>query len=122
MKSLASPAARAAAAPITHTGYILATGERPYVLVDRFGNMNALPKLIEDRGVRVKNVRHIKLDRAAHRPTGLAAFIGRISGVELMTKKIYQYRDASRYKLFLAEKMELAGRQQRGAVALDRRH
>ena len=24
-------------------GYILATGDRPYVLVDRYGNMNAWP-------------------------------------------------------------------------------
>ena len=33
-------------------GYILATGERPYVLVDRYGNMNSLPKLIDDKKVR----------------------------------------------------------------------
>jgi hypothetical protein len=203
-------------------GYILATGERPYVLVDRFGNMNALAKLIDDKAVRVKHLREfldkdfptdslptvnearalasahraamelfrkneerasreafekgrredlqrrqqprrrdveqeakgladrqrlarqefsgrqkqerlafrlgylqesrrVRLDRAAHRPTGLAAFIGRISGVELITKKIHQYRDATRYKLFLAQKKELAERQQRDAAALDRR-
>lgn len=203
-------------------GYILATGERPYVLVDRFGNMNALAKLIDDKAVRVKHLREflgkdyptdslptvdearalatahraamelfrkneerasreavekqrrddlrrrqqprrqvveqetkglierlrhtrqefserqkqerlafrqsylqesrrIKLDRAAHRPQGLAAFIGRVTGVELITKKIHEYRDATRYKLFLAQKKELAERQQRDAVALDRR-
>lgn len=203
-------------------GYILATGERPYVLVDRFGNMNALAKLIDDKAVRLKNVREflgkdyptdslptveearalaaahraamelfrkseerasreavekerredlrrrqqprriaveqeakglndrqrlarqefserlkqdrlafrqgylhesrvIRRDRAAHRPTGLAAFVGRITGVELITKKIHQYRDATRYKLFLAQKKELAERQQRDAAALDRR-
>jgi hypothetical protein len=203
-------------------GYILATGERPYVLVDRFGNMNALAKLIDDKAVRVKHLREflgkdfptdslptvdearalaaahraamelfrknedrasreavekqrredlqrrqqprrrdveqegkaladrqrlarqefserqkqermsfrqgflqesrrIKLDRAAHRPTGLAAFIGRVTGVELITKKIHQYRDATRYKLFLAQKKELAERQQRDTAALDRR-
>ena len=65
--------------------------------------------------------RRIRLDRAAHRPTGLAAFIGRITGVELITKKIHEYRDATRYKLFLAQKKELAERQQREAAALDRR-
>jgi hypothetical protein len=203
-------------------GYILATGERPYVLVDRFGNMNALAKLIDDKAVRVKHLREflskdfptdslptveearalasahraamelfrkneeranreavekqrhgelqrrqqprrrdveqeakgivdrqrqarqefsgrqkherlafrqgylqesrrIKLDRAAHRPQGLAAFIGRVTGVELITKKIHEYRDATRYKLFLAQKKELAERQQRDAAALDRR-
>ena len=35
--------------------------------------------------------RSIKLDRAANRPQGLAEFIGRITGVELITKKIQQY-------------------------------
>ena len=65
--------------------------------------------------------RSIRRDRAAHRPTGLAAFIGRITGVELITKKIHEYRDATRYKLFLAQKKELADRQQREAAALDRR-
>lgn len=203
-------------------GYILATGERPYVLVDRYGNMNSLPKLIDDKKVRTKDVRaflektypkdslptvdearalaaahraamelfskseerasreavekqrreelqrkqqprrqsveleakglngrqrqarqefsaqqkqermafrqgylresrSIRSDRAAHRPTGLAAFIGRITGVELITKKIHQYRDASRYKLFLAQKAELTERQQRDEKAFDRR-
>jgi hypothetical protein len=203
-------------------GYILATGDRPYVLVDRYGNMNSLPKLIDDKKVRTKDVcaflekkypkdslptvdearalaaghraamelfakneeraareaaekqrreellskqqprrltveheakgladrqrqvrqefserqkqermafrqgylqesRSIRRDRAAHRPTGLAAFIGRITGVELITKKLYEYRDATRYKLFLAQKKELADRQQREAAALDRR-
>ena len=65
--------------------------------------------------------RSIKLDRAAHRPQGLAAFIGRITGVELITKKIHEYRDATRYKLFLAQKKELADRQQRDAATFERR-
>jgi hypothetical protein len=38
-------------------GYILATGTRDYVLVDLFGNMKALPRLIDDKGVRVKHLR-----------------------------------------------------------------
>ena len=65
--------------------------------------------------------RRVRLDRAAHRPLGLAAFIGRITGVELITKKIHEYRDATRYKLFLAQKKQLAERQQRDAAALHRR-
>src|SRR6202034_699470 len=63
----------------------------------------------------LRESRSIRSDRAAHRPTGLAAFIGRITGVELITKKIHQYRDATRYKLFLAQRKELADRQQREA-------
>ena len=65
--------------------------------------------------------RSIRHERAAHRPQGLAAFIGRITGVELITKKIHQYRDAARYKLFLAQKRELAERQQRDAATFERR-
>src|SRR5690606_26932105 len=38
-------------------GYVLATGKRPYVLVDLYGDMNALPKLIDDRSVRTKDIR-----------------------------------------------------------------
>ena len=63
----------------------------------------------------------IRLDRAAHRPQGLAAFIGRITGVELITKKIQQYRDKTRYDAFLAQKAELTERQQRETAALERR-
>ena len=204
-------------------GYILATGTRDYVLVDLYGNMNSLPKLIEDKKVRIKQVREflakefpkdslpsvdearalaaghraamelfrtneqragagspaegisarrcsassrtaaplwgrkarrsltgsrragqelatrqkdaravlrqgylqetkrIRLDRAAHRPQGLAAFIGRITGVELITKKIQQYRDKTRYDAFLAQKRELTERQQLETSALARR-
>ncbi len=202
-------------------GYILATGERDYVLVDIYGNMNGLPKLIDDKKVRIKQVREflgkdfpkdslpsvdearalaaghraamelfrtneqrqaqearqterrealqrkqedrraplgkesnaladrqrragqelatrqkdaraglrqsylqetkrIRLDRAAHRPQGLAAFIGRISGVELITKKIQQYRDKTRYDDFLAQKREMTEAQQLETSALAR--
>ena len=203
-------------------GYILATGTRDYVLVDLYGNMNSLPKLIDDKKVRTKDLREflgkefpkdslpsvdearalaaghraakelfrtneeraaqearqkerreglqrkqqhrrapleqeskalavrqrqaghelatrqkerraalrqaylqesklIRLDRAAHRPRGLAAFLGRITGVELITKKIQQYRDKTRYAAFDAQKRELADQQQREISALARR-
>ena len=38
-------------------GYVLATGKRPYVLVDLYGEMNALPKLIDDSAVRTRDIR-----------------------------------------------------------------
>ncbi|MEW5704412.1 MAG: relaxase/mobilization nuclease domain-containing protein [Pseudomonadota bacterium] len=37
-------------------GYMLATGKRPYVLVDAYGNTHALPRLINDKNVRSKDV------------------------------------------------------------------
>lgn len=59
--------------------------------------------------------RRIRIERAANKPTGLAAFLGRISGVELITKTIHRYRDAVRHREFLARKQELADRQKREA-------
>ena len=38
-------------------GYILCTGNRDYVLVDYYGGMNALPRLIDDKEVKVKQIR-----------------------------------------------------------------
>lgn len=204
-------------------GYILATGTRDYVLVDLYGNMNSLPKLIDDKGVRTKDLREflgkefpkdslpgvdearalasghraamelfskaeeraareakekqrrdelhhyqqprrqavereanvlaerqrksrqefsarqwgermalrrsylqesarIRHERSANKPKGLAAFLGRISGVEMITKRIQQYRDKTRYDAFVAQKRELGARQQNEARALARQH
>lgn len=65
--------------------------------------------------------RRIRIERAANKPRGLAAFLGRVSGVELITKAIHRYRDAVRHREFLARKQELAERQKREAQALGRR-
>jgi hypothetical protein len=51
-----SDSARAFVKALEDIGYVLATGKRPYVLVD-LGEMNALPKLIDDRTVRTKDLR-----------------------------------------------------------------
>jgi hypothetical protein len=203
-------------------GYILSTGNRDYVLIDRHGHMNSLPKLIDDKKVRTKEVRaflaqdfpkdslpsvdearalaaahraamelfskgeeraareakeqqrrdelqrkqqprrhaveqeekaladrqrharhqhserqkadrsefrqrflqdsqRIRIERAANRPKGLAEFLGRITGVALITQKVQQFRDAARYRAFLAQKKELAERQQRDVAAVERK-
>ena len=52
-----SDSARAFVRALEELGYVLATGKRPYVLVDLYGEMNALPKLIDDRQVRTKDIR-----------------------------------------------------------------
>jgi hypothetical protein len=96
----------------------LADGQR--VTRHEFAERQKLDRLAFRNG-HLQESRRIKLDRAARRPQGLAAYIGRITGVELITKKIHQYRDATRYKLFLAQKRELAERQQRDAATFDRR-
>lgn len=52
-----SDSAKAFVAGLEDNGYILATGRRPYVLVDIYGAMNALPKMINDKSVRTKDIR-----------------------------------------------------------------
>ena len=52
-----SDGARAFVRALEELGYVLATGKRPYVLVDLYGEMNALPKLIDDRAVRTRDIR-----------------------------------------------------------------
>lgn len=44
---------------LAEKGYILATGKRPYVLVDYYGNTHALPRLINDKTVRTKDIRNL---------------------------------------------------------------
>ena len=49
--------ARSFVQALSAQGYILATGKRPYILVDIYGGMNALPKLIDDKEVRTADIR-----------------------------------------------------------------
>jgi len=42
---------------LAEKGYILASGKRPYVLVDLYGGMHALTKLIDDKAVKTKDIR-----------------------------------------------------------------
>jgi hypothetical protein len=210
-----SDSAKAFVRAFEQNGYILATGKRPYVVVDIYGEVNALPKLIDDRQVRTKDVR-ARLERefppeslpsveeakalaAQHRkaiedfnkaqansdqldklkasqakrrekleqqvavlkaqqsderqaglaeqkqqrlvlksayraemrqrrivrnrnkPRGLAAFLGRITGVELITRKVYKYRDRKRFEAFLEAKQQLKDRQAQEGRELQRR-
>jgi hypothetical protein len=47
--------------------------------------------------------------------------LGVLPGVTLITQKVQQFRDAARYRAFLAQKKEMAERQQRETVAFDRK-
>lgn len=201
-----SDSAKAFVQALADKGYILASGNRPYVLVDLYGGMNALPKMITDKTVRTKDIRaflerdyppdslphvdearemaarhrkameeHIKAEQRAdklndlkkmqqgrrqkreaaqaalkrnqhtardeltalhkgerkflraayvvqtrqikqkryqNRPTGLAAFIGRVSGVALVTKKIHKYQDRKRLEIYREKLSELKERQE----------
>lgn len=52
----ASDNAQAFIAGLEAHGYMLASGRRPYVLVDIYGHTNALPRMISDKTVRQKDV------------------------------------------------------------------
>lgn len=62
--------------------------------------------------------RRIRIERARRRPRGLAAFLGRISGVAVITRKIQRYRDKKRYAAYLVWRNALKRRQKKAADAL----
>jgi integrase len=197
-------------------GYILATGNRPYVLVDIYGGMHALSKLIEDKAVRTKEIRaylekdfpldslpsvddakalaaehrafveqavaatriadrldvlrHDQqlrrlaltqasqvLQRRQHRemqqlgaeqfvvrrglrqsyrsevetsrdrrrqawPRGLAAFLGRLTGVDAIRRAVYRYQDGRRLEAHKIQRSELMQAQEKAREQLARRH
>lgn len=205
-----SDSPRAFVNALEEKGYILATGKRPYVLVDIYGHTNALSKLIED--VNTKEIRKfldgvfppqslpsveqaraladqhsnaridaqkneqsetalehlkcsheyrrqelekefktlagkhhkerealaarhntaksnlrsaylaqgkwIKQKRYEARPRGLAEFLGRVSGINLLRKKVQRYHDKKRLREFLRKKYALKGQQEKGREAL----
>lgn len=51
-----SDSPKAFVAALEDHGYMLASGNRPYVLVDTFGKMHALPRLIDDKQIRTQDV------------------------------------------------------------------
>ena len=211
-----SDSPRAFVRALEERGYILATGKRPYVLVDFYGNMNALPRLINDKQVRTKDIREflerdyppeslprvdeakalvsehrkaseqftrddqkqdqiillkrkqeqrrqeletqqkllrqsqheerqalarvhkaaqvkirkghiletsrIRQERFKNRSTGLPAFLSRVSGIELLRKKIHKYQDRKRTQAYLQERQALKQIQKEQESELQRRH
>lgn len=65
--------------------------------------------------------RRIRTERAQNRPTGLASFLGRVTGVALIIKKVQRYRDRRRFEEYLGGKQQLTDEQRRERDALARR-
>ena len=197
--------ARSFVQALTERGYLLATGKQPYVVVDLYGGMFALPRLINDEAANTKQLRtflskdfpfeslpsveeaqqlvaahrqltekYVNEDRHAslmtglkhsqqerrstleqrraelkqkqhtlrlkqisnhkaerdqlrssnlaamrsirqvrheNRPTGLAAFLGKVSGVTLIQKKLHQVQDARKIKEYLFQRKEIKTKQ-----------
>ncbi len=66
--------------------------------------------------------KRIRLERARRKPKGLAAFLGRVTGVALITRKVQRYRDRKRYGAYLALRAALSQRQQHERDDLAHRH
>jgi len=67
-------------------------------------------------------VRRSRIERAQRAPKGLAAFLGRVTGVTLITKKVQRYRDRKRFEAHLADRRNLAAQQREQQHALVCRH
>jgi len=212
----ASDSAQAFVSALSEQGYILATGKRPYVLVDVNGHTNALPRMIDDKEVRAKDVQailakdyppeslptvedaksfaaqhrehikqHEKSDQKAerrdqlrakqedrrksliahrealrdkqlqergslareqaternkffaafakqekeiakrreqHKPNGLAAFLGKVTGVEFAIKKLHERQDAKRLRAYYSEETALQEKHHDQTQAQQRLH
>lgn len=66
--------------------------------------------------------KRVRAERARREPKGLAAFLGRWSGIALVTKKVQRYRDRKRYGAYLAGRETLKRRQQHERQVLACRH
>ena len=69
----------------------------------------------------VQAIRDVRAARHRDRPTGLAAFLGRISGVELVRKAVHRYEDGKRLKAYQEQRAELKARHGEDARSLDTR-
>lgn len=201
---------------LEYHGYVLASGKRPYVLVDIYGHTNSLPKLIDDKAANTKAIREflgqdyetetlpsvdeaktiakahrqalkdfqksqehadkldelkerhankreqhereanklrqrqqkelaalertqksersaqrkdylqetqrIKDNRDTARPTGLAAFLGKVSGFEAIRSLLHKHQDQKRHDAFAVEKLLIEARQTAARDELQRGH
>ena len=80
--------------------------ERAVLAGEQLGERRAL------RAGYLAQVRAVKAAREAGKPAGLAAFLGRVTGVALVIAKVRRHRDAQRYRGYVADKQALAGRQE----------
>ena len=211
-----SDSPRAFVSALEENGYLLATGNRPYLVVDIYGQVNALPKLVGDKTVRTKDIRafleaefppeslptvdeakaliarhhadrkafdtstrqveqveilkrrqkerrekfketvsslkqrqtgetqklraecrnrllalrsryksetkRIREKRANSQATGLAAFLGRITGIELLARKIRRYQDKQRLRAYQDEKARIRGELREKETSLRQLH
>jgi hypothetical protein len=76
----------------------------------------------EQQSAYLAEQKRIRLERAQRKPKGLAAFLGRVTGIALITRKMQRYRDRKRYGAYLALRAALKRRQQDERDTLARGH
>lgn len=69
----------------------------------------------------VAELRERRIDRARNRPHGLAAFLGKVTGISLAIKKLHEYRDRQRIKTYRAERDALTHQQAEQLAEFDER-
>ena len=93
-------------AALEDRGYMLASGRRPYVLVDSFGKMHALPRLIDDKEVRTKAVEaYLQKDFP---PDSLST----VEEAQAVAAQIEDSRERIEFSQKLAEQKEILQRDQ----------
>lgn len=68
-----------------------------------------------------QTAKEIRAARVRDRPTGLAAFLGRVSGVEMIRKAMHRHQDGQLLKTYRANSRNLGTRQEQELRALEGR-
>jgi len=69
----------------------------------------------------VAELRHRRVTRSQNRPRGLAAFLGKVTGISLAIKKLHGYRDRQCIKAYRADRDTLIRRQADERAAFEQR-
>ena len=69
----------------------------------------------------VAELRERRVARAQNSPSGLAAFLGKVTGISLAIKKLHEYRDRQRIKIYRAERDALTQEQAEQLANFDER-
>ncbi len=72
------------------------------------------------KGAYLAQVRSVRAARAEARPTGLAAFLGRVTGVTLVIGKLHRHRDAKAFRRFATDRQALVLAQKQSSLSLQR--
>lgn len=73
------------------------------------------------RSALVAELRERTAARSQNRPQGLAAFLGKVTGIALITRKLHEHRDRQRVKAYRAERDALTRQQADDRAIFDKR-